>query len=49
VDAQLASSVDRIASIRTLKELPAGYRAIFLLHEVEGDEHQEIAELLDCS
>jgi RNA polymerase sigma-70 factor (ECF subfamily) len=31
------------------KELPDGYRTIFLLHEVEGYEHQEIAELLDCS
>jgi len=33
----------------TIKDLPAGYRTIFLLHEVEGYEHQEIAQLLDCS
>jgi RNA polymerase sigma-70 factor, ECF subfamily len=48
-DGRLAGSVDRIALTRAIKELPAGYRTIFLLHEVEGYEHQEIAELLDCS
>jgi RNA polymerase sigma-70 factor, ECF subfamily len=48
-DGRLAGSVDRIALTRAIKELPVGYRTIFLLHEVEGYEHQEIAELLDCS
>jgi RNA polymerase sigma-70 factor (ECF subfamily) len=48
-DGRLVSSVDRIALARAIKELPVGYRTIFLLHEVEGYEHQEIAELLDCS
>jgi hypothetical protein len=32
-----------------MKDLPPGYRTIFLLHEVEGYEHQEIAEMLSCS
>jgi RNA polymerase sigma-70 factor (ECF subfamily) len=31
------------------KELPEGCRTIFLLHEVEGYEHHEIAERLRCS
>lgn len=48
-DDRLIGSVDRIALIRAIRELPAGYRTIFLLHEVEGYEHQEIAQLLDCS
>jgi RNA polymerase sigma-70 factor (ECF subfamily) len=48
-DGRLAGSVDRIALTRAIKELPDGYRTIFLLHEVEGYEHQEIAQLLDCS
>lgn len=48
-DDRLSGSVDRIALTRAIKELPDGYRTIFLLHEVEGYEHQEIAELLDCS
>ena len=48
-DDRLAGSIDRIALARAIRELPDGYRTIFLLHEVEGYEHQEIAELLDCS
>jgi RNA polymerase sigma-70 factor (ECF subfamily) len=48
-DTRLAGSVDRIALSRAIGELPEGYRTIFLLHEVEGYEHQEIADLLDCS
>lgn len=48
-DFQLSGSVDRIALARAIKELPHGYRKIFLLHEVEGYEHREIARLLRCS
>src|SRR5450755_2129450 len=48
-DTRLAGSIDRIALTRAIGELPEGYRTIFLLHEVEGYEHQEIAELLGCS
>jgi RNA polymerase sigma-70 factor (ECF subfamily) len=32
-----------------MKELPAGYRTIFVLHEVKGYEHHESARLLHCS
>lgn len=49
VDGKLAGTVDRIALTRAMKELPAGYRNIFLLHEVKGYEHNEIARLLRCS
>jgi RNA polymerase sigma-70 factor (ECF subfamily) len=48
-DGRLASLVDRIALTQAIKELPDGYRTIFLLHEVDGYQHREIAELLDCS
>jgi len=48
-DGRLSGTVDRIALTRAIKDLPAGYRQIFLLHEIEGYEHQEIARLLDCS
>jgi len=48
-DDRLVGSVDRIALSRAIRELPAGYRTIFLLHEIEGYEHQEIAQLLECS
>lgn len=49
LDDRLSGSVDRIALTRAMKELPAGYRTIFLLHEVKGYEHHEIARLLKCS
>jgi RNA polymerase sigma-70 factor (ECF subfamily) len=48
-DERLSGSVDRIALTRAMKELPAGYRTIFVLHEVKGYEHHEIAQLLRCS
>lgn len=48
-DGRLETSVTRVALNRAIGELPEGNRAIFLLHEVEGYQHREIAELLGCS
>lgn len=48
-DPALTGAVDRIALRRAIQELPAGCRKIFALHEVEGYQHHEIAELLGCS
>ncbi len=48
-DVRLAGCVDRVALNRALAELPNGYRRIFLLHEVGGYEHREIAQFLGCS
>jgi len=48
-DARLEGAVDRIALIRAIQKLPEGCRTIFLLHEVEGYEHNEIASMLRCS
>jgi RNA polymerase sigma-70 factor, ECF subfamily len=48
-DARLVHCVDRIALTKAIEALPAGYRTIFLLHEVDGYEHHEIAALLGCS
>ena len=41
--------VDRIALDRAVAKLPPGYRAVFVLHDVEGHEHEEVARLLGCS
>jgi RNA polymerase sigma-70 factor, ECF subfamily len=49
VDERLASATDRIALTRAIKVLPPGYRTVFLMHEVHGYEHQEIARILRCS
>ena len=32
-----------------VESLPPGYRMIFLLHDVEGYEHNEIAQIVGCS
>src|SRR6185295_12096483 len=40
------SMVDRIALERAVSELPPGYRTVFVLHDVEGYEHEEIASTL---
>ncbi len=41
--------VDRIALDAAVAQLPPGYRTVFVLHDVEGHEHEEIARLLGCS
>jgi RNA polymerase sigma-70 factor, ECF subfamily len=48
-DLTLAGSIDRLALQRAIDGLPAGYRLIFVLHDIEGYEHNEIAAMLDCS
>jgi RNA polymerase sigma-70 factor (ECF subfamily) len=48
-DLELSGVVDRIALRRAIQELPEGCRTIFALHEMEGYQHHEIAELLNCS
>jgi RNA polymerase sigma-70 factor (ECF subfamily) len=49
VDERLAACPDRMALVRAIEELSPGYRTIFILHQVKGYEHKEIAERLHCS
>ena len=48
-DARLAGSIDRLQLENAIGELPPGYRMIFLLHDVQGYEHNEIADMVGCS
>lgn len=48
-DLALAGAIDRLNLTRAIAQLPFGYRRAFLLHDVQGYEHNEIAELLGCS
>jgi RNA polymerase sigma-70 factor, ECF subfamily len=41
--------LDRMDLERALALLPPGCRAVFVLHDVEGLEHREIAQLLEIS
>lgn len=48
-DLRLESTADRIRLQGAIDGLPDGYQMIFVLHEVYGYEHNEIAEILGCS
>ena len=41
--------VDRIALEDAVEQLPKGYKNVFLLHDVQGYEHEEVAKILGCS
>ncbi len=41
--------VNRVDLERAIAELPPSYRAAFILHDVEGFEHREVAGLLDIA
>jgi RNA polymerase sigma-70 factor (ECF subfamily) len=41
--------LDRIALDEAIAQLPSGYRAVFILHDVQGLEHLEIAKILGCA
>jgi RNA polymerase sigma-70 factor, ECF subfamily len=48
-DLALAGSIDRLQLQRAVNDLPPGYRTIFVLHDVQGYEHNEIAQMVGCS
>jgi RNA polymerase sigma-70 factor (ECF subfamily) len=48
-DLQLEGSIDRINLNRCIKQLPTGYRTIFVLHDIQGHQHSEIAQILGRS
>ena len=48
-DLRLAGAIDRVELNRAVEDLPPGYRSVFVLHDVEGFEHNEIANMVGCS
>jgi RNA polymerase sigma-70 factor (ECF subfamily) len=48
-DLRLAGVFDRVNLHAAIEQLPEGYRSMFLLHDVQGYEHNEIARMLGCS
>jgi len=48
-DLALAGSIDRLQLQKAVDDLPPGYRTIFVLHDIEGYEHNEIAAIVGCS
>ena len=43
------SLIDRIALDKAIRQLSPGYRAVFVLHDIEGYEHQQISKMLGCA
>lgn len=41
--------VDKLALDSAIAQLPPGYKNVFVLHDVEGFEHEEVARILGCS
>jgi RNA polymerase sigma-70 factor (ECF subfamily) len=48
-DRRQTGVVDRVAIDRAVATLAPGYRDVFLLHDVHGFEHSEIASMQDCT
>jgi RNA polymerase sigma-70 factor (ECF subfamily) len=48
-DLRLTGLFDRVNILAALEQLPRGYKSMFLLHDVHGYEHNEIASMLGCS
>ena len=49
VDKALGANMPKDNIQRAIESLPPGYRIIFVLHDIEGYEHNEIAEMMGCS
>jgi len=45
----LTGAVDRVNLERSIEQLPPGYKTVFVLHDVQGFEHNEIASIMGCS
>jgi RNA polymerase sigma-70 factor, ECF subfamily len=48
-DLRLNGAVDRITLETAINELPPGYKAMFILHDVQGYNHDEIAGIFGCT
>jgi RNA polymerase sigma-70 factor (ECF subfamily) len=48
-DLLLEGSIDRINLARCIAQLPLGYRTMFVLHDIQGYGHHEIAKILGRS
>jgi len=48
-DNSMLGAIDRLHLKRAVAKLPSGYKRIFLLYDVLGYEHPEIAKSLKCS
>jgi RNA polymerase sigma-70 factor, ECF subfamily len=48
-DSKLAGLIDRLHLKRALEQLPVARKIVFVLHDIQGYKHREIAKMMDCS
>ena len=48
-DTSMFGAIERLNLMRAIRKLPSGYKQVFLMHDVIGYQHSEIAGLLGCS
>jgi RNA polymerase sigma-70 factor (ECF subfamily) len=48
-DLRLNGVIDRITLRLAINELPPGSKAMFILHDIQGYDHDEIAKMFGCS
>jgi RNA polymerase sigma-70 factor (ECF subfamily) len=48
-DLQLSGTIDRVNLERAIAQLAPGCKLMFLLHDVEGYRHEEIAAIAGCT
>jgi RNA polymerase sigma-70 factor (ECF subfamily) len=48
-DLRLSGVLDHVNLSKAIEQLPDGYKEMFILHDVSGYEHKEIAEILGCT
>jgi len=49
LDLHLAGLMDRLNLERAVEQLPSAFKTVFVLHDIQGYKHHEIAEMMDWS
>jgi RNA polymerase sigma-70 factor, ECF subfamily len=49
LDSRLTGLIDRLNLERAVQQLPSTFKTVFVLHDIQGYKHHEIAEMMDWS
>jgi len=49
LDLRLTGLIDRLNLERAVEQLPSAFKTVFVLHDIQGYKHHEIAEMMDWS
>lgn len=45
----MVTVIDRLNLERAVEQLPSAFKAVFVLHDIQGYKYHEIAEMMDWS